>query len=287
MPAIFFAILTYFGWGAGDIFGASVARKLGSFSTTFWGNSLSILLYLFYAPFVISELKHLTLELFFLNIFLGVLILSSEVFLNQALILIAPSLVLTIMGAFSGVTVLLSILFLGEHVNSLQICAILLILLGLFLSTIAIEEVRSKKIKLDKGVIFAFIAMLMWGAYFTFIKIPVKEIGWFWPAFFSSLPFPIILLFMKIRKLKLNKPNFKGGLKPLSLAVILLRSGDITYNIGIGRGLTAVVAPIAGSYSTLSALLGFIFFKDKITKQQILGIITTLVGIVLLSFFSV
>ncbi len=177
MSAIFFAILTYFGWGAGDIFGTSASRKLGALSTSFWASFLSIMLYCFYAPFVFSELQHLTLGLLVLNIFLGIIMLFSEVLLNKALIIAAPSLVLTIMGSFSGVTVVLSILLLGEHISLNQIYAILIILLGLFLSTIAIEEVKSRKLKLDKGIILAFIAMLIWGIYFTFIKIPVRELG--------------------------------------------------------------------------------------------------------------
>ena len=37
---------------------------------------------------------------------------------------------------------------------------------------------------------------------------------------------------------------------------------------------------------TLFIVLAFLFFKDPIKKQQILGIIVTLFGIVLLSLFS-
>lgn len=57
--------------------------------------------------------------------------------------------------------------------------------------------------------------------------------------------------------------------------------------IGISKSSVAVIVPIAGSSPTLFALLAFFVFKESITKQQILGIVTTLVGIVFLSIFSI
>ncbi len=48
-----------------------------------------------------------------------------------------------------------------------------------------------------------------------------------------------------------------------------------------------VVAPISGANPILFVILVAFFLKDPITRQQIAGIITTLIGIVLLSIFSV
>jgi len=50
--------------------------------------------------------------------------------------------------------------------------------------------------------------------------------------------------------------------------------------------MVSVVAPIAGANPTLFVLLAFFVFKDRLTKQQILGIVLTLLGIVWLSFLS-
>jgi len=70
-------------------------------------------------------------------------------------------------------------------------------------------------------------------------------------------------------------------------ASLLISIGGFSYDIAISQGLVAVVAPIASSSVTLFVVLAFIFLKDPITRQQIIGIITTLIGIVLLSIFSV
>jgi uncharacterized membrane protein len=67
---------------------------------------------------------------------------------------------------------------------------------------------------------------------------------------------------------------------------LLLRLGDFVLNIGLSKGLTPIVAPIAGAYPTLFVTLSFIIFKDKVTKSQMFGILITLVGIISLSFFN-
>lgn len=36
MEAIIFALVSYIGWGVGDIFNVFVARKLGAYSTSFF-----------------------------------------------------------------------------------------------------------------------------------------------------------------------------------------------------------------------------------------------------------
>lgn len=138
-----------------------------------------------------------------------------------------------------------------------------------------------------RGIFLAIVAMIFWGIYFTFIKIPIKQIGWFWPGVFALSSLVIVPIFMKLRKIKLAKPNDRGAFLPLLANAILLGLGTLSFYYAIDIGLTTIVAPIAGSYPTLFVILAFLIFKDPITRQQIAGIITTLVGIVLLSVFSI
>jgi len=91
---------------------------------------------------------------------------------------------------------------------------------------------------------------------------------------------------MRIRKIGLKKPTYERALLPLIMAAVILGIGDFSFNFAISKGLTAIVAPIAGSYPTLFVVLSFLIFKDPIRKQQIFGIILTVIGIVLLSFLS-
>lgn len=286
MQAILFALISYFGWGIGDIFGTIATRKLGAYSTTFWSYIFRVLIFALYIPFALPLLSNLNLPLLSLNLGLGFLLLVGFVAFNEALRIENAPLVGTIAASFASVVVVLSIIFLGDTISPQQLVAILIIFLGLFLSTINFKDFKNINSLLSPGVLFALIAMLSWGIYFTFIKIPVQQIGWFWPNYISFLLFPLVFLITKVRKIRINKPNYKNAFLPLLLVVLLTGVAEFSFNFAIGEGLSSIVAPIAGSYPTLFAVLAFIVFKDPITKQRILGILTTLLGIVILSIFS-
>lgn len=174
----------------------------------------------------------------------------------------------------------------GDKISLQQLTAILIIFTGLLLSIFDLRSITGGNL-FNKSILFALLAMLAWGAYFAFIKIPVKEIGWFWPNYFTFFLFPLILIYVKLKKVKLEAPTKNNVLALLVLSVVLARVAELAYNLGISKGLVAVVAPIAGANQTLFVVLAFLIFKDPITRQQIAGIITTLIGIVLLSVFSV
>ena len=287
MPAIIFALISYLGWGTGVFVEAIVARKLRWFSLTLWSFLFSVLALSFYAPFAIKDLANLTFSLVILILTLALIgIFLGTVFYYEALRIGNRVLVGTIASAFPAVAVILSILFLDERISLQQAIAIIVIFTGLILSMIDIHGIRNQAL-FNKATLFAIITMFSWGIYIAFIKIPVEKIGWFWPNYITFLIFPVIYLYAKIKGLRIEKPNENQALIPLVISTILVRIGELSYNFAISKGLVAVVAPITGAYSTLFVILAFFFFKDPITKQQIFGIITTLVGIVLLSIFSV
>ncbi len=289
MPAIFYALISYVTWGTGDIFSTIISRKLGAFSMTFWGALLSLLLMSFYAPFVLSDLSKLTLLIAVVNLIMSVLFLVGWLTYAQALIDGNPSLVGSIVGAYAGITSLLSVIFFKETLSSLQVLFILTILFGIVLSTLDIKSmIRTKSVVTGKGTLLAVISMVAFAIYATFIRIPVYALGWFWPSFLIYLSFlPMLFLIARFRRITLKKPTYKNALVPMIIGTIILRTGEFTYNIAISKGLVAVVAPIAGAYITLFVPLAFFFFKEPVTKQQIVGILITICGIVALSVVSV
>lgn len=288
MLALLFGFVSYFTWGSGVFFEAIAARRLNPYSLVFWSFTLSFIITSLYAPFAIDELAGLTFGLLILNVVLALVgIFFGTLFYYGALRIENRALIGTIASSFPIVTVILSVLFLGEKVSLQQIIAIFLVFIGLFLVSINLREISSKNFLANKGVLYAILAMLMWGAYFAFIKIPVKQIGWFWPNYIAFLTFPLLFIYLKISKKKLEKPTHNNVLVPLIVSTVLVRIAEFSYNLGINKGLVAIVAPIAGANPTLFIILAFLVFKDPIKKQQIVGIITTLIGIVLLSVFSV
>jgi len=280
-----YALVSHVGWGVGDIFATIVTRKIGGFSSTFWSLVFRLILFGFYAPFVFQYLTDVTLGLIFVILLLGAIFIIGVVAFSEGLRVGNAALVGTIAAAFPFVSVFLAIVFLGESLTLQQYLAVGVIFVGLLLSGLNLKQLKLP-LSLDKGVWLGLAAMVSWGIYFGFIKIPVQRIGWFWPNYIVYAMFPFLLLFMRMRKIRLVMPTYKRAFSPMIVSVVLLSAADFSYNKAISAGSAAVVAPIAGSYPALFVVLAFLVFKDPITKQQLAGIITTLAGIILLSVFT-
>lgn len=287
MSPIFFALVSYFSWGVGDVIGTITARKLGAFSVMLWSTIISLILMTFYAPFAADELVGLTPFVLGANIAIAAVWLVGWFAFSKALIIGNPSLVGTIASSFSAVAALISIVFLKEVLSWQQSGAIIIIFLGILLATLTKEVFKHKKL-IEKGTSFALLSMVCFGVAAAFQKIPVSLIGWFWPQYITFLVFLSLLFLLRaVRHVKIQKPTFKHVLGLLIIQNIILRTGEFTYNAAISKGLVAIVAPIAGSYITLFVPLAFFVFREPITKQQIGGIIITVIGIVCLSVISV
>ena len=286
MLAILFAFISFIGWGVGDIFTTISSRKLGSFSTSFYGYFFGLLISLFYIPFALSTWKNFTLPMVLLTILLSIVQLFAFFAYNEGLKIGNSSLVGTIGGAFTSIVVILSLLFLGEKLSSLQIVSVIIIFIGLLFSSINFSDLKNKKLLLNKGTMFALFAMVGWSIYFTFIKLPVQQVGFFWPSFITSFVGTVSFPLFGMKRIKMYKPNIQSGFIAAFLCGVLLTIGSFSFNLAIGEGLSSIVAPIAGAYPALFALLAYFIFRDPISKQQKLGMAGTLFGIILLAYFS-
>lgn len=279
------ASISYVGWAVGDIFGTFVARKLGGYSTTVWSYILRLVIFSLYIPFALDYLANLTPELLLFIILIGIISLTGFVAFNEGLKVGNPALVGAIAAAYPFVTVLISISFLGESLSVKQAAAIFVIFIGIILSSLDFSDIKTK-LSFDKGAVLALVTMIAWGIWFALVKIPIQKIGWFWPNYIAFATFPLLILFMRYRKIKIIKPTRQGVFWLLLITILLLGIAEFSYNIALTKENASIVAPITGSYPTLFVVLAFFIFKDPITKQQIGGIITTVLGIVLLAMFS-
>lgn len=283
MQAIIFALISYFGWGTGDVFGAIVSKRMNPIVATFYMLMIGFLIATLYVPFALIDLSNMTTALFGICLLLGLIAITGNVLLNYAFTIYNPSIVGTIAASFPAISVILSFLFFKEELSLYQVSSILIIFLGVILVSLNLKELRD--FKLSRGLFVSLIIMVLWGIYFSFIRIPSSEIGWFWPAYITVGCFPAVLIYMKIVGIKFEKLP-KNLLPHTIAAAFLLRSGEFSYNLGINAGLTSIVAPVAGSYATLFAVLSSFIFKERISKQQIVGIAITLTGIVALAVLS-
>jgi drug/metabolite transporter (DMT)-like permease len=281
------AFTTFILWGTGDIFGTLSSRKIGAMTTTYWVSILGIFIFAPLAYFHKDELLNISFPIFISIILVGALDVIGNYAFNKASSLGKASLNGTLAGSFAAITTLLSVIFLHESLTKYQALAIILIFAGIIFATLKFSELKNSEFLHDKGIKWALVSMICWGIFFTLIKLLIIKVGWFWPIYIPFFLFPIYHL-STMNKVK-TKIELRWSLLFIAilLSALMLRSGDMLYNISLSQSQSSLTAPIAGSYPILYSVLAFYVFKEKLSKQQIFGISCTLLGIIALSFFSV
>ncbi len=281
--AIFFALITFFAWGGADVFAALSSRKIGNLGTfiiiQLVGICLFAVLYPFFAgtydffyfliAFVLAVIDNLGL-LFFYKAFE-----EGNVPLNG-----------TIAGSFGLVIVIIALVFFGEKLTVGVELGIVFVFFGIVLSSLRLKELFRRNLGAsfsDKGVLYAILTMIFWGIYFGFLRIPTEKIGWYWTMVPLSFMLPFIIFFGKVRNTLKNIAKGRTNLRYGVLHSLTAYGGTIAFNLGIMRGNSSVVGPISAASPALFVVLSRFIFKDKLTRQQWMGILMALVGIVLIS----
>ncbi|MEK7591837.1 MAG: DMT family transporter [Patescibacteria group bacterium] len=283
MGAILSGFITYIGWGTGDIFGATAARKVGAATTTLWAILIGMALLSLYIPFALSELQGVTMPIVILSLALGSLFILGNILINEALILSSVSLIGAILSLIPILTLVLSLLFFHDTVSPLQWVIIGVVLIGVFLCTVNFDDIKKGNGIRDKGVILSIISVLMVAVYFTALRLPMGKVGWFWPVYIGYFSFPIFFIYARIRNISFESPFKKNAFLPILFSALSLRTAEISFNIGLNLYGSTIIAPIAGAYPSLFLILSFIFFHDPLSIQQRIGIFITIAGVVVFS----
>lgn len=284
---LFYAVISLIGWGTGDFFGAIAARRLGSYNTSFYTYAICAVYGLAFIPFALGTLHYFTTTLLLFTVFLAIIQALGYFAFCEGIKIGNSSLVGTIGGSFTSLVVILSVIFLGDRLNAGQLVAIIGIFIGLLFSSVNFSEIRNIRTIINKGNLYGLLAMIGWGIYFTFIKIPVEHAGFFWPTMITNCTGALFFALIGFKKIKGIKKYIHKGIPAALASGLLGSSASYSYNYAIGNGLSSIVAPIAGGYPAIFVLLAYFYFKDPLSTQQKIGMVVMLCGIVLLSFLSV
>lgn len=271
------------GWGSGDIFGAYASRKIGAYNATFYAFFFAIVMATFALPFFVDDLHKLTLPLVLANLGLGQFYTLGNFFVNEGFKEANAAIVGIIMQSFPALVLIASHLIFDDPITGTQVLWIIVVFVGVIFLSLDFKELRQQELKFNRGVKFGLTAALMFAAYFTFFRVFADQYGWFLPNYISFLTLPVALM---LSRLFIHEENRLVLIRDPKIflftfmAAFLLRSGDMAMNIGITEGYTVVVTTMAAAAPVLFVVLSAIVFKDKISRQQAVGVIITLVGLV-------
>jgi drug/metabolite transporter (DMT)-like permease len=279
---IIFGIIAMVSWGTADFFVAKSVRKTSVFKTFVWSQIIGLILFIliFSLFFKFPILSFTTIGIILIAGFLGAV---SYLAFYKGLQVGKVSIISPVAACWAAVTVILSLIFLNETLTALQAVGVGLAILGAVLVSFRMHDLFKLGLKnLATGIEYAIIAMLAWGIYFVFIDVLVAELSWFLPMLFiKTVAVLYLLIYSGAASRSISFP------KNVTLFIILIGVLEViaflSYGVGVTSEYTAIVAPIGAAFPMVTILLARIFFKEILDINQKIGIVSVLVGLILLS----
>jgi len=275
---IVLAFVTVILWGFSDIITKASLDRESKWKVLFIGQFLGGSL-VFIIAILLGDVKNLLSSEVSYLILLALLNLVGvyafyEAFQKKGVALTSP-----IIYSYVIITVLLGIIFYSETVNTIQSLAIVFILSGIFI----IMSKKTEHITFDRSFMFAILSMVIWGVLYFLLKIPNLIFG----AILVTSSIKLLTSFFSIPVLVAKKIRiFKTENKVLFYMIligILDSMGFLAFNFALNFSPVSIVTAISSAVPVLSVLLGVIILKESLTRKQTIGIVTAILGLILIS----
>jgi uncharacterized membrane protein len=184
------------------------------------------------------------------------------------------------------ITVLLSVFFFKEALKSLQIIAMIIIIIGVILVSFKYSELKkARKQHLVKGLGFALLATLGWGFVFFFWKIPLSYTSPFLVALYVEFfVFIFGLLSVISFKKKIFAPKIDKSVWIFAIVVgVLVGSGSLFYTLGINLEFVSLIIPMASAAPFVTVVSSMLILKEKLEFNQIIAVVLIIIGLVAIS----
>lgn len=188
-----------------------------------------------------------------------------------------------IAGCSTLVTVLLAATFLHAPIEPLQWAAIILVLIANIGVSVNIKSLReSSFLQLASGIPFAFMTAIGWGLFFFALVYPTRHIGPWLSAFLVELG---LTLTAGVHLLisKQGVPIKHAFSKPVMMNGICIATGTAAFVFGVSRYNAGIVASLNTATALPSVLLAAYYFKERLSRVEIVAAATMIVGVVLVS----
>jgi drug/metabolite transporter (DMT)-like permease len=279
---VFFGLITAFCFGTADFLSKSVVRKLGYYKALLFYQIFGWVPVFLYVLFFLKILI-LSVELMGLVLITALFNIGGFIFFFKALEKGQVSIVSPIISSWGAITTLLALIILHETLTPTQLTMVVLIFIGVALTSLEYGGLKRIKQNISLGVPEALIGVVIFGMAFFLSKFLVNDLGGILTLFYVRLTGFLYLLFSSpLKGIEFSLPKRKI-LFTLVVMGLLDSFGYFSYYTGIDRGLVSIVAPVAGLTSLFAVILARVFYKEKLVLNQKIGIALAITGLVGLS----
>ena len=266
-------------FGAADLIAAVAVRRMGIIRLMLWTHIAAVVIA---TPYLLlgAELHAIPLTDLALLGGLSALILSGLVTFYKGLQAGPVALVSPIVSAHLILVILLSVLFLGEHLGPVQVLGIAIAIIGIVLASMTVDSPSLGRLHLGKGVSYALLTMVTSGLFVFGIGALSQEFGWFLPIYLVRVASLTILV--PVQRATRSMPLWSPSLTLVFVAAIvgiLQFTGLAAYAMGAQAGSVSLVAAGFAIYPIIPMVGGVIFFQERLVPRQALGLASVPVGL--------
>ena len=267
-------------FGVADLIAVVAARKLGIIRLMLWSHVGAVVIATPYLALG-GELDAIPLTYFAILGGLIVLILCALVTFYKGIQAGPVALVSPIVSAHLIPVIILSVLFLGEDLGSVQVLGIAISVSGLVLASMTVARPSLGRTYLGKGVSYALLAMAASGLFVFGIGAMSQEFGWFLPIYLIRVGSLAILIPVQraTRSMSLWSPSIAIVLVA-AMVGILHFIGMAAYAMGAQFGSVSLATAGFTIYPIIPIIGGFIFFQERLVPRQAFGLASVLIGLV-------
>ncbi|VVO64311.1 hypothetical protein PS880_00968 [Pseudomonas fluorescens] len=266
-------------WGGTDFLVGLNARAVGVKCAVYFGQALgfsimSLLLIAF--PALILKSLSASLDIWLFGIAAAVLTVSGALALSKAFALGKASIVAPLVTSYGVVTTLLSWAA-GEQINLIQLLCIALCVIGVILSNIHADSKLPHTTQASSSIVYALLAAVLYGTSFWlqghFVLPVLGPVTMLWLAYLVGL----VVLVLMVLKIKDGLNSAVENCMTLTGTSLMNLGGFSSFAWGAVAGSVSVVTVISTLSGGIAAILGYMFFKERLAKVQVLGVVLVLV----------
>ncbi len=271
-------------WGGTDFLVGLNARAVGVKRAVYFGQALGFLimtLLLVIFPALLLKALNASLSTWLLGIAAALFTVSGALALSKAFALGKAAIVAPLVTSYGVVTTLLSWAS-GEHISLIQLSCIVLCVIGVILSSIHKDNGVSHSTS-NRSIAYAMLAAMLYGTSFwlqgRYTLPTLGAITMLWLGYLVGLCVLVVMV-LKIKD-GLKIPPLKNC-AALTGASVMNLGGFSAFSWGAMAGSVSVVTVISTLSGGIAAILGFVFFKERLSAVQVLGVVLVLVGAIVL-----
>ena len=271
-------------WGGTDFLVGLNARAVGVKRAVYFGQALGLLimtLLLAIFPAFLFKSLDAPLSVWLMGIAAALFTVSGALALSKAFALGKAAIVAPLVTSYGVVTTLLSWAS-GEHISAIQLGCIALCVIGVILSSIHKDNGVLHNSS-NRAIAYAMLAALLYGTSFwlqgRYTLPALGPITMLWLGYLVGLCVLVVMV-LKIKD-GLKIPPLKNC-ATLTGASLMNLGGFSAFSWGAMAGSVSVVTVISTLSGGIAAILGFVFFKERLSITQMIGVTVVLLAAMIL-----